>query len=60
MAQKWTAEDIPDQHGRTALVTGACPAVVQGTKRANDHEDAIRLWEISKRLTGVRYDFSAK
>jgi len=23
MAQKWTAEDIPDQHGRTALVTGA-------------------------------------
>ena len=59
MAQKWTAEDTPDQHGRTALVTGACPAVVQGTKRADD-QDAGRLWEISKRLTGVRYDFSAK
>ena len=23
MAGKWTADDIPDQHGRTAIVTGA-------------------------------------
>jgi NAD(P)-dependent dehydrogenase (short-subunit alcohol dehydrogenase family) len=23
MTRKWTAEDIPDQHGRTAIVTGA-------------------------------------
>ena len=23
MSRKWTAEDIPDQHGRAAIVTGA-------------------------------------
>ena len=36
------------------------PVLVQGTKRANDQDDARRLWEISERLTGVSYDFSAK
>ena len=36
------------------------PVLVQATKRANDLEDARRLWEISERLTGVSYDFKAK
>jgi NAD(P)-dependent dehydrogenase (short-subunit alcohol dehydrogenase family) len=35
------------------------PILVQATKRANDEEDGRRLWEISERLTGVAYDFSA-
>src|SRR6202171_2696589 len=35
------------------------PILVQATERANDIGDARRLWEISERLTGVTYDFSA-
>ncbi|HEV2030391.1 MAG TPA: oxidoreductase [Candidatus Dormibacteraeota bacterium] len=36
------------------------PVLVEATKRANDEDAARRLWEISERLTGVVYDFSAK
>ena len=35
------------------------PVLVHATARANDEEDARRLWEISERLTGVAYDFKA-
>jgi NAD(P)-dependent dehydrogenase (short-subunit alcohol dehydrogenase family) len=35
------------------------PVLVQATKRANDEDDARRLWDISERLTGVTYDFRA-
>lgn len=31
------------------------PVRVQGTARANDLEDAKRLWEVSERLTGVKF-----
>ncbi len=36
------------------------PVLVRATERANDEEDARRLWEISERLTGVTYDFSGQ
>jgi NAD(P)-dependent dehydrogenase (short-subunit alcohol dehydrogenase family) len=36
------------------------PVLVQATKRANDEDDARRLWDISERLTGVTYDFRAR
>ncbi len=36
------------------------PVLVLATERANDEEDARRLWAISERLTGVTYDFSAQ
>jgi NAD(P)-dependent dehydrogenase (short-subunit alcohol dehydrogenase family) len=35
------------------------PVLVRATERANDEEDARRLWEISERLTGVTYQFAA-
>ena len=33
------------------------PVLVQATERAHDEEAARHLWDISERLTGVRYDF---
>jgi len=33
------------------------PVLVQATERAHDEESARHLWDISERLTGVRYDF---
>jgi NAD(P)-dependent dehydrogenase (short-subunit alcohol dehydrogenase family) len=35
------------------------PILVEATKRAQNKEDARRLWEISEQLTGVAYDFGA-
>ena len=35
------------------------PILVQATARAKDEEAARRLWEISERLTGVAFNFSA-
>lgn len=35
------------------------PALVYATTRAEDVEDARRLWDISERLTGVTYEFKA-
>lgn len=35
------------------------PVLVHATKRAQDQDDARRLWEVSERLTGVTYDFKA-
>jgi hypothetical protein len=32
------------------------PTLVQPTNRAKDVETAKRLWEISEKLTGVRYE----
>ena len=72
MTGKWTAEDIPAQLGRRAVVTGGAyvgpdgrgemrghPALVKATARAYEEEAAQRLWETSERLTGVSYDFRA-
>ena len=35
------------------------PVLVHATRRAEDMEDARRLWDISERLTGFTYDFRA-
>ncbi|GAC1660312.1 MAG: oxidoreductase [Candidatus Dormibacteraceae bacterium] len=35
------------------------PTLVSATDLAYDEEDARRLWDISERLTGVKYDFRA-
>jgi hypothetical protein len=39
---KWTTADIPDQTGRTAVITGA-----------NNTDAQRRLWAVSEELTGV-------
>jgi hypothetical protein len=51
MSGKWTAEDIPDQSGRVAVVTGRAellPALRLPAVRR-------RLWEPSEELTAVSY-----
>jgi NAD(P)-dependent dehydrogenase (short-subunit alcohol dehydrogenase family) len=35
------------------------PVLVRASPRAYDDEDARRLWDVSERLTGVRYEFGA-
>jgi hypothetical protein len=39
---KWTTADIPDQTGRTAVITGA-----------NNTDARRRLWAVSEELTEV-------
>lgn len=65
----WTTEDIPDQTGRIAVVTGANtlfagmgeqgghPQLVGTSGAAQDTEAARRLWEISEELTQVHPTF---
>ena len=33
------------------------PRVVSAARKAYDHEDWERLWEVSEELTGVHYEF---
>jgi NAD(P)-dependent dehydrogenase (short-subunit alcohol dehydrogenase family) len=54
--------DVPDQGGRTAVVTGASSGIGKGyphrvssSARSHDEQAQRRLWQESERLTGVRY-----
>jgi NAD(P)-dependent dehydrogenase (short-subunit alcohol dehydrogenase family) len=58
------AATVPDLPGGTFVGPGSWggirgyPRVTSGTARAYDTGTAIRLWEVSEKLTGVHYDFA--
>ncbi|BBX04989.1 hypothetical protein BST36_22940 [Mycolicibacterium moriokaense] len=61
---KWTTAQIPDQTGRTAVVTGANTGLGYGTAAArvvasgaasHDPDAQQQLWTVSEELTKVVY-----
>ena len=60
-ASRWTAADVPEQNGRTAVITGSNSgigyeaAAVQSSPRSHDTDLAQRLWTVSEDLTGVTF-----
>jgi hypothetical protein len=66
VSAKWTAEQIPDQAGRVAVVTGAAVMAVTNRLFAQSAEMgalpalARRLWNVSEQLTGVRFALPAE
>jgi NAD(P)-dependent dehydrogenase (short-subunit alcohol dehydrogenase family) len=59
------AATVPDLPGGTFVGPGAWggmrgyPSVTSGSAQAYDTGTAIRLWEVSEKLTGVHYEFAA-
>lgn len=47
---KWTSQNVPNENGRVAIVTGANSGI--GYKVV-----AAKLWEVSEQLTGVKFEF---
>ncbi len=65
--KKWDINNIPDQEGRVAIVTGSSSGIgyetarvlankkVESNERSHDKDIAKRLWEVSEELTGVKF-----
>jgi len=64
----WTTQDIPPQHGRKVVITGATGGLGYETalalaavgeanigREAQDTALAARLWTVSEELTGVTW-----
>jgi NADP-dependent 3-hydroxy acid dehydrogenase YdfG len=51
----WTAADVPDQRGRTALVTGANSGIGFHQALELARKGARVLWAASETLTGMTF-----
>jgi len=52
---KWTVADIPSQKGKLAVVTGATGGLGYETALGLAHAGAEVVWEVSEKLTEVRW-----